>query len=58
MNTQDRKKWLETLTTKQLRALASQNEVKDWATLPLAKLISMLSLIEDVSQPRPTLVTE
>jgi hypothetical protein len=54
MNT---KKWLETLTVKQLRALASQNKIKDWKTSASTKLISILSLIEGVEQPKSTLAT-
>lgn len=48
------KQWLSDLTIPQLRALASQNKIKDWATLPLEKLIQLLILVENVEQPRPT----
>ena len=56
MNKQDRKKWLKALTASQLRALASQNKIKDWRTLSLTKLLSALFDIENVEQPKPTWV--
>ena len=51
---QARKEWLSSLTSGQLRALASQNEIGGWNTLPLANLVKILSLIEGVEQPQPT----
>jgi hypothetical protein len=46
--------WLSDLTIPQLRALASQNKIKGWATLPSEKLIQLLVPVEDVEQPHPT----
>jgi len=46
--------WLSDLTIPQLRALASQNKIKGWATLSPKKLIQLLAPIENIEQPHPT----
>lgn len=48
------KQWLMDLTIPQLRALASQNKIKGWATLAPEKLIQLLTLVKNVEQPHPT----
>lgn len=52
MDKQQREKWLNSLTIGQLRALASQNRMKEWKTLDQTKLISILSSVEGVEQPQ------
>lgn len=54
MDEQERQMWLCDLTDQQLRALASQNDIGGWNTLPVTKLIFILSMIPDVEKPQPT----
>lgn len=50
---QARKEWLSNLTDGQLRALACQNEIGGWNTLPPKNLVKILSMIPGVEQPQP-----
>jgi hypothetical protein len=51
MDEVQRRNWLKGLAFRQLKALASQNGMKDWGVLPRKKLVSLLSAIEGVEQP-------
>ncbi len=53
MNEQERQTWLSGLTIPQLRALACQNEIGGWNTLPPKNLVKILSMIPGVEQPQP-----
>ena len=51
MDEVQRRNWLTRLAFRQLKALASQNGVKDWNVIPKKKLVSLLAAIEGVEQP-------
>jgi len=46
-----RGEWLSALTDKQIRALASQRKMTDWATAPVVSLVGRLLTIENIMEP-------
>lgn len=49
--TSRRGEWLSALTDKQIRALASQRKMTDWATAPVVSLVGRLIDFEDIDVP-------